>query len=144
MSRGGAERETHTESKAGSRLWAVSTESDAGFELTNREITTWAEVGRPTDWATQAPPDYGYILEVEKDLTHDLVLTSLTFQLKQQRSRWVSVLSAIKDSPQTLAKPRLNNNLLSYKILRETVFAVFVSFQFMYLNIIIKLNDSWD
>lgn len=54
------------------------------------------------------------------------------------------MLSAIKDSPQTLAKPRLNNNLLSYKILRETVFAVFVSFQFMYLNIIIKLNDSWD
>ena len=55
MSRGGAEREGDAESEAGSRLWAVSTEPDAGLELTNREITTWAEVGRLTDWATQAP-----------------------------------------------------------------------------------------
>ena len=40
MSRGGAEREGHTESEAGSRLDAVSTEPDAGLELTNREIMT--------------------------------------------------------------------------------------------------------
>ena len=39
------ERERHTESEAGSRLWAVSTEPDAGLKLTNREIMTWAEVG---------------------------------------------------------------------------------------------------
>ena len=51
----GAERERDTESEAGSRLWAVSTESDAGLELTSHEIMTWAEVGCPTDWATQAP-----------------------------------------------------------------------------------------
>ena len=57
MSGGGAEREGDTESEAGSRLWAVSTEPDAGLELTNREIVTWAEVGRSTDWATQAPQD---------------------------------------------------------------------------------------
>ena len=31
---GGAERETHTESEAGSRLRAVNTEPDAGLELT--------------------------------------------------------------------------------------------------------------
>ena len=55
MSRGGAEREGDTESETGSRLWAVSTEPDAGLELTDREIMTWAEVGRLTDWATQAP-----------------------------------------------------------------------------------------
>ena len=48
-------REGDTESEAGSRLWAVSTEPDAGLELTNHEIMTWNEVGRPTDWATQAP-----------------------------------------------------------------------------------------
>ena len=53
MSRGGAEREGDTESETGSRLWAVSTELDVGFELTDSEIMTWAEVGGLTDWATQ-------------------------------------------------------------------------------------------
>ena len=37
---GGAEREGDTESEAGSRLRAVSTEPDAGLEPTNREIMT--------------------------------------------------------------------------------------------------------
>ena len=40
MSREGAEREGDTESKAGSRLRAVSTEPDAGLEPTNQEIMT--------------------------------------------------------------------------------------------------------
>ena len=44
MSRGGAERaserERDTESEAGSRLRAVSTEPDAGQEPTNREHMT--------------------------------------------------------------------------------------------------------
>ena len=48
-------REGDTESDAGSRLWAVSTEPDAGLEPTDREIMAWARVGRLTDWATQAP-----------------------------------------------------------------------------------------
>ena len=39
-SRGGAEREGDTESEAGSRLRAVSTEPDAGLKLTNHEIMT--------------------------------------------------------------------------------------------------------
>ena len=39
-SRGGTKREGDTESKAGSRLRAVSTEPDAGLELTNCEIMT--------------------------------------------------------------------------------------------------------
>ena len=41
---GEGDREGDTESKAGSRLWAVST-----------EIMTWAKVGSSTDWATQVP-----------------------------------------------------------------------------------------
>ena len=40
MNGGGAEREGDTESKAGSRLWAVSTEPDGGLELTDHEIMT--------------------------------------------------------------------------------------------------------
>ena len=52
---GRSEREGGTESEAGSRLRAVSTEPDTGLELVNHKIMTWAEVGHLTDWATQAP-----------------------------------------------------------------------------------------
>ena len=40
MSGGGAKRERETESEVGSRLRAVSTEPNAGLELTNPEIMT--------------------------------------------------------------------------------------------------------
>ena len=40
MSRGEAERRGDTESEAGSRIRAVSTEPEAGLELTNCEIMT--------------------------------------------------------------------------------------------------------
>ena len=40
MSRGGAEREGDTESETGSRLRAVSTDPNAGLELTDHEIMT--------------------------------------------------------------------------------------------------------
>ena len=40
VSRGGAEREGDTESEAGSRLRAVSTEPDAGLGLTGGKIIT--------------------------------------------------------------------------------------------------------
>ena len=50
-----SDRDGDTESKGGSRLQAVSTESHVGLELMNREITTWAEVRRSTNWTTQAP-----------------------------------------------------------------------------------------
>ena len=53
MSMGGAERGADTEPEAGSRLWAISTEWDAGLEPTNREIVTWAKVRRLTNGATQ-------------------------------------------------------------------------------------------
>ena len=62
MNGGGAERQGDTESEAGSRLWAVSPEPNAGLEFTDREIVTWAEVRRLTDWATQASREA--ILEV--------------------------------------------------------------------------------
>ena len=51
----GRERGGDTESEVVSRLWAVSTEPDAGLELTTCEVMTWAKVRRLTDWATQAP-----------------------------------------------------------------------------------------
>ena len=53
--RGGAEREGDTESERGTTLRAVSADPDGGLELTNCENVTWAEVGRLTDCATQAP-----------------------------------------------------------------------------------------
>ena len=40
MSRGGGEGEADTESEAGSGLRAVSTQPDAGLELTNCETVT--------------------------------------------------------------------------------------------------------
>ena len=40
MSMGGTERGGDTDSEAGSRLRAVSTEPDAGLEPTSREIVT--------------------------------------------------------------------------------------------------------
>ena len=54
MSGGGAEREGDTKSKASSRLWTVSTETNTGIELTNCENMTWAKVGCLTEWDTQA------------------------------------------------------------------------------------------
>ena len=42
-------REGDTESEAGSRLQAVSTEPDTGFKPTDREIMTLAEVRCSTD-----------------------------------------------------------------------------------------------
>ena len=57
MSGGGAERQEDTESKAGSRLQAVSTEPNVQLEPTSCEIMTWAEVRRLGNWATQVPLD---------------------------------------------------------------------------------------
>ena len=42
---------------------AVNTEPDVGFELTNREIMTWAEVRCLTDWATQVPLNLYFIFK---------------------------------------------------------------------------------
>ena len=58
MSRGGAEKEGDTESKADSSFWADSTEPNVGLELKNLEIMTWAKVGCFNNWATQEPLKY--------------------------------------------------------------------------------------
>ena len=68
MSMGGAQRGGDTESEAGCRLWAVSTEHDAGLELMNCEIMTWAKVSRSTSWATQAPLRFVFL--EEKNVSH--------------------------------------------------------------------------
>ena len=67
MNGGGTEREGDTELEAGSRLWAISPEPDVGLKLTGPEIMTWVEVGRLTDWATQASLDQ-YLLKRHKNL----------------------------------------------------------------------------
>ena len=64
MNGGGAEREGDTESEADSRLWAISPEPDAGLELTDHEIMTWAEVGRLLDWATQVPLPCSFLNQI--------------------------------------------------------------------------------
>ena len=48
-SRGGPETDKYSESKAGSRLCAASTELVAGLELTSHDIMTQAKVRCPTD-----------------------------------------------------------------------------------------------
>ena len=53
MSGGGAGSKGDTESEAGSRFWADSSEPNAGLEPTNCEIMIWAEVGLLTNWATE-------------------------------------------------------------------------------------------
>ena len=67
-SRGGAERKGDTESEAGSRLWAVSTEPNVGLKPMNLGIMTWAKVRRLTDWATQVPQ-----VEVKNKLEQDRI-----------------------------------------------------------------------
>ena len=85
MSKGGTETEGDTESKAGSRLWAVSTEPDAGLEPTDREIITWAAVGRPTNQATQAPQAFHIFTH------HDFSLKSnLKNKTNEQRKKETS------------------------------------------------------
>ena len=51
---GQRERETQNPQQApGSELSAQ--EPDVGLEILNCKVMTWAQVGRLTDWATQAP-----------------------------------------------------------------------------------------
>ena len=104
MSRGGAEREGHTESKAGSRLRAVSKEPNVGFELMDGEIMTWAEVRRLTDWATRAPqaPDTRYRL---RSWSHGLLRSSPTSgsELTAQSLLGILSLSPSLSSPPLLA-----------------------------------------
>ena len=62
MSKGGAERKGDTESEAGSRLQAVSTELDAGLEPTNRKINdlSWSQT---LNWLSHpgAPTPFSFL-----------------------------------------------------------------------------------
>ena len=59
--RRGRERGRDTESEAGSRLRAVSTEPDAGLELTKREIMTGTEVRHNRLSHPGAPADVWFL-----------------------------------------------------------------------------------
>ena len=50
---GEGQRKEDTEHEAGSRLWAVNTEPNAGLELKNLEDVTWPKVRHLTNWTTQ-------------------------------------------------------------------------------------------
>ena len=67
---GEGQRERKTESEAGSQLWAVSTGPDARLESTDREITTWSEVRRLIDWATQVPLYYFILKDCPRSSNH--------------------------------------------------------------------------
>ena len=52
---GGGAKRGRGGQRSRSRLCTDSSKPDAGLELTSHEIMIWAEVGRSTDWAGQAP-----------------------------------------------------------------------------------------
>ena len=89
MSGGEAEREGDTASEAGSRLWAVCTGPDAGLEPTNCKIVTWAEVGRLTDWATQAP--YGIFKRL--GLRYNFLSSCKSLEHSKEGDHWPVTLS---------------------------------------------------
>ena len=95
MGGGGPERARETESKTGSWLWAVSSEPDAGLELTNCEIVTWAEVGRWTDWLSHPGAPSVYCFE-KQELSYAsrslkgwlVALTHFTGEESKRSERW--------------------------------------------------------
>ena len=60
--------------KIQSRLQAVSTEPNAGLDLTNHAVMTWAKLGRLADWATQAPLFFVCILKACQTQGHKYFL----------------------------------------------------------------------
>ena len=75
---GEGKREPETQSKAGSRLWAVSTETDWGLKLMNSEIMTWAKVRCLSYWATQMPCSQRILLSKKMNI----VLITYKIKLK--------------------------------------------------------------
>ena len=53
---GGAEQEGDTDSEAGSRLWAVSTEPNPGLELTSRAMRSWPKRKLKSEAQLTEPP----------------------------------------------------------------------------------------
>ena len=77
---GEGHREKETESEAVSRLWALSTEPDAGLELMNHEIMTWVEVRHLTDWATQVPR-FWFLTQFYFSYNHFLFFSRYEFEM---------------------------------------------------------------
>ena len=67
MSRGRAERDWDTESKAGFRFWAVSTEPNVGLEPMRRVVRSWPEL--KSDTQPTEPPRRSYLKKSLKLLT---------------------------------------------------------------------------
>ena len=126
MSRGGTEREGDTESEAGSRLWAVSTEPDAGLELTNHESVTWAEIGCSTDWATQVPHT-GEHLKYTTCSNPNLVLFIVS-ESSPPNWKWagLSASASNPDSPevQLLWSSGISLSSLSYQLMSAATWEV--------------------
>ena len=59
--KGQRERETQKPKRAPGS-WAIRTKPDAGLKPTNREIMTLSQSGRSTNWATQAPHVFYFVL----------------------------------------------------------------------------------
>ena len=95
VSGGGAEREEDTESEAGSRLRAGSTEPPVGLQLKSCEIMTWAKIGGLTDWTTQAPLVLSEFKTLQSNFSTDSVYTESinaykTMVVLQNNEEWMS------------------------------------------------------
>ena len=105
-SEGGAERDTHTESKAGFRLWAVSTEPHVGPEPTNWEIMSWGKVRWLTNWLSH-PGAPGFCLLFGMSVFLLIwVFYSFFHSLSKPRDGrqeiWVQGLALLRDGSVTL------------------------------------------
>ena len=169
MSGGGVEREGDTESEAGSRLWAVSTEPKWGSNPLNREVMTWAKVGSSTDWATQCPHKaLLYVLRHGGDAKHcgiglqaevaafsrvSLLLEKNNWQAKGGCSDWMfgdhfrttsKVSRHFKENNLQCLSPMRwfelsSEKLESGKLLSATLIALIAR-----LDSLLRLQDRWD
>ena len=73
MSGGGAERERETQNRKEAPVSELSAQSPMRDSNSQTEIMIWAEVGRSTDWATQAPQEFAF-------LTHSQVMLKLLIE----------------------------------------------------------------
>ena len=120
MSRGGAERQGDIESKAGSRLRAVSTEPDTGLELTNGEIVIWADVGHLTNRATLAllfkHNLYFILMLLIGYINSPLRSQTLAFVGGFWESQW---WKRVRESSGSLPPFRLTQNMFIFQLLEQ-------------------------
>ena len=119
----GRERGRH---RIWSRLQDLSchTEPDAGLELMNCEIMTWAEVGRLTNWATQAPLFLSFFLNLQVNLMcpfwEDLLSHSILFYSfirRYFRGTWVAQSVKHPTSAQVMISQSMSSSPASGSVL---------------------------